>query len=109
MQQNVFKKKTIGVIFIFFMLTLLQSCYTYKIKPDDITPASQPQSMIYRTYFWGNIEGKKKPKPECHRNGLAEVEVHCSFGQSLITILTLGIYHPVKITWTCHQCLVTDK
>ena len=102
-----YQKKLLAALVIGFSL-FFQSCFTYKVKPADVTSASAPKSMTYWTYLWGNLESKNKPKHECSRNGLVEVEVKSPFGFSMLTIITLGIVHPVKITWTCHKCVIVE-
>ena len=64
--------------------------------------------------FWGLLN---KPQvvmtPNCDAldvNGVSEVTVKTNVGYALITIVTLGIYCPVNISWKCAKpCQQTDS
>ena len=43
-------------------------------------------------------------------NGVSEVTVKTNLGYALITVVTLGIYCPVNISWKCAKpCQQTDS
>ena len=104
-------KKFIPKGILMAMLTtavFCQGCYTYHIKPNDVTAATEyNKEAVQWFYAWGLWEGKK-PVPECKRNGLADVSVRTTFGGSILTFVTLGIVHPINIKWKCHQCMVIE-
>lgn len=95
---------------------LLHGCYSYRLATQaqpstDITAA---QSVRTHSLFWGIIN---KPQvittPTCDSlgvNGVAEVYVKNNFGNALVTVLTLGIYSPVRIEWKCSKpCTQTGE
>lgn len=95
---------------------LLSSCYSYRLATQaqpstDITTA---QSVRAYSLFWGIVN---KPQvittPTCDSlgvNGVAEVYVKNNFGNAFITVLTLGIYSPVRIEWKCSKpCAQTGE
>jgi len=53
-------------------------------------------------YFWG-LRQAADINPGCDPrfNHLNKVEVKTKFGQSLISVFTLGIIVPQTVTWTC--------
>ena len=53
-------------------------------------------------YFWG-LKQAADIKPPCDPrfNHLNKVEVRTKFGQSLISVFTLGIVVPQTVTWCC--------
>jgi hypothetical protein len=63
---------------------------------------------VIRSFFWGLVN---KPQdfhvPNCPDNtALDEVVFSKNFGQSLLTVITLGIVAPVRVKWKCHKpCL----
>ncbi len=83
------------------------SCFTYRVTTHaqattDNTPANSRKAC---SLFWGIIN---KPQvittPVCDSlgvNGVSEVVVKTNFGNALVTILTLGIYCPVRVEWKC--------
>ena len=92
-------------------LLVFNSCYSYRVA----THAQQGAELNSRTahsFFWGLIQNPKEiSTPICdslNANGVAIVTVKNNLGYSLITVLTLGIWAPMKITWQCSKpCQVT--
>ncbi len=67
------------------------------------TEMSKP--ITANSYFWGLL---KKPKdiytPLCDSlqvNGMSDVTISSNFGYSLITVVTLGIWSPIKVQYKC--------
>jgi len=95
---------------------LLSGCYSVRLSSQaqsatDIGPA---QSRRVVSLFWGLLN---KPQvvttPACDSLGLAgvsEVYVRTSFGGALLTVATLGIYHPQRMEWKCAKpCRQTEE
>jgi hypothetical protein len=53
-------------------------------------------------YFWG-LKQSKDIRPQCDKrnNHLNKVEVKTTPGNVLLTVITLGIVIPQKISWCC--------
>ena len=92
-------------------LLFLSSCYTYRVATH-AQPGTEFNSRTAHSFFWGLVQNPKEiATPICdslNANGVAVVQVKSNFGYSLITVLTLGIWSPMKIEWKCSKpCQVT--
>ena len=92
-------------------LLFLSSCYSYRIATH-AQPGTEFNSVTAHSFFWGLVQNPKEiTTPICdslNANGVALVQVKNNFGYSLITVLTLGIWCPMKIEWKCSKpCQVT--
>ena len=98
-------KKCFLVICILFIITT-ESCYHYRVINTRNDPGTEYRDTVMRSYLWGLVN---KPQnfhvPNCTDTcaALDEVVFSKKFGQSLITIVTLGIVSPVKVEWKCHK------
>ena len=98
-------KRSIRIILILTVAFTMQSCYHYRVLNTVNDPASvQYHKKVMWSYFWGAVN---KPQqftvPDCTSGGIDEVRVSTNFGNSLLTIGTLGIVCPVTIQWKCHK------
>jgi len=59
----------------------------------------QEQTQHVNRWAWGLWNGSVN-KPDCP-NGLHTVTATTTFSEKLVTIVTLGIYCPVDVTWYC--------
>jgi len=88
---------------------LLSSCYSYRIatraQPGAEFSKSKPTTV--HSFFWGLVQKPQTiPTPDCDSldvNGMAEVTMKTNFGYSLITVVTLGIWCPMKVEWKCSK------
>ena len=92
-------------------LLFLSSCYNYRIATH-AQPGTEFNSVTAHSFFWGLVQSPKEiATPICdslNANGVALVQVKNNFGYSLITVLTLGIWCPMKFEWKCSKpCQVT--
>lgn len=92
-------------------LLLFSSCYTYRVATH-AQPGTEFNSRTAHSFFWGLVQNPKEiATPICdslNTNGVAVVQVKSNFGYSLITVLTLGIWSPMRIEWKCSKpCQVT--
>ena len=99
--------KKICTCLLFVAIWSCSSCFSYRITTHaqgstDNIPANHKKAY---SLFWGLIN---KPQvittPVCDSmgvNGISEVVVKTNFGNTLITIFTLGIYCPVRVEWKC--------
>jgi hypothetical protein len=86
---------------------LFSSCYTYKVSTQ-AQPGGEYSTITAHAFFWGLVQ---KPKDYIHTSvcdslgvtGVSEVVVKTNLGYSLITVVTLGIWSPVKVKWKCSK------
>src|SRR5260370_37636678 len=87
-------------------LLLLSSCYSYRLNTH-AQPGAEINSITAHSFFWGLVQNPKEiATPICdslNANGVALVQVKTNFGYSLITVVTLGIWCPMKIQWKCSK------
>ena len=89
---------------VFFATT--ESCYHYRVINTHNDPGTEYRDTVMRSYLWGLVN---KPQnfhvPNCADtcSALDEVVYSKKFGQSLITVITLGIVSPVEVKWKCHK------
>ena len=98
--------KNILLVLCILILVTAESCYHYRIINTHNDPATEYRDTVMRSYFWGLVN---KPQnfhvPNCVDTcaALDEVVLSKKFGQSVITVITLGIVSPVEIKWKCHK------
>lgn len=97
-------KKLFIVLLILFVITI-QGCYQYRVINTNDDPVTEYEQRVVWSYAWGLVN---KPQnlhvPNCtDSTALNEVVYSKNFGQSLLTVVTLGIVSPVKIKWRCHK------
>ena len=95
-----------------FILTLsitttLSSCYTFRIQTH-AQPGTEFTTRTANAYFWGLLQDPRKgiTTPNCDSldiNGMSIVRVRTNVGYALITVVTLGIWCPIKIDWACSK------
>ena len=86
---------------------------TYLIYQDGGIGDSQPQNMpgtewkskTLNSFLWG-LWRQDLPVTNCRlangqRLGIEEIRVGRSFPQMLVTLLTLGLWAPTRISWRC--------
>jgi hypothetical protein len=99
-------KKIFLVLSILFFIITIQSCYHYRVINTRNDPGTEYRDTVLRSYFWGLVN---KPQnfhvPNCTDScaALDEVVFSKNFGQSILTVITVGIVSPVKVEWKCHK------
>lgn len=91
----------------------LSAVSTYLIYQDRGIGDSQPQNMpgtewetrTLNSFLWGLVR-QDLPVTNCRlgngqRLGIEEVRIGRSLPQMLITLLTLGLAAPVRVSWRC--------
>jgi hypothetical protein len=85
---------------------LFSSCYTYRISTH-AQAGTEVSTKTAHSFFWGLAQSPKEiTTPICdsiNANGMAVVQVKSNFGYSLITVVTLGIWSPMKVEWRCSK------
>lgn len=90
---------------LIFLMLFTTSCFHYRVINTNNDPSTEYEKKVLRSYLWGLIN---KPKdfhiPNCNNsNAIDEVNFSQKTGQSLVTILTLGIVCSVEVKWKCHK------
>jgi len=111
MQHQPFINRWRKLLLLAPILLLLNSCYSYRINTH-AQPGTEFNSVTAHSFFWGLVQNPKEiTTPICdslNTNGVALVQVKNNFGYSLLTVITLGIWCPMKIEWKCSKpCQVT--
>jgi len=92
---------------LFVLLLSFSSCFSYRLATKALpsTDITKVSSTPAYSLFWGILN---RPQiimtPNCDSlelNGVSEVIVRRNFGQSMVSLLTLGIYNPVRVEWKC--------
>src|SRR5437868_2694760 len=89
------------LLFILFVVSI-QGCYHYRVINTFNEPGTEYRDTVLRSYLWGLVN---KPQnfhvPNCTDTCAAidELVFSKNFGQSLLTVITLGIVSPVKVQW----------
>jgi hypothetical protein len=81
------------------VLTLLSGCAQHRIIVQTPNPTGQPVTVNSTAYAFGTVQ--PITAAQCNTNLLNEVRVHQNLGQSLVSVLTLGIVNPLKIEYIC--------
>lgn len=95
-------------IWVIGVTLLFSSCYTYRVTTQAQAGTEVNKTITAHSYFWGLAQ---KPPDFIHTpicdslgvNGMSEVTVKSNFGYSLITVVTLGIWSPMKLQWKCSK------
>lgn len=94
----------------FYFITVAlccSSCYSYRLATHDQPGSIYSESVTANSYLWGLVNKPTQIQtPVCDSlevNGVAEVTIKTNFGYALITVVTLGIWCPVKIVWICSK------
>jgi Bor protein len=97
---------TAAVLLLFISECMLTSCYSYKIATH-AQEGSEFQKDTIDSYFWGIMSKPAKLTTtlcdSLKTPGISELKVHRTFGNSLVTVLTLGIYSRVIVEYKCSK------
>ena len=88
-------------------IIIFSSCYSYKVATHAQAGTELSKPVTANAFFWGLIQKPAQIQtPVCDSlgvNGMSEVTVKTNFGYALITVVTLGIWCPVKVQWKCSK------
>lgn len=84
-------------------LLLLQGCAYHRLVVKVPNPADQTYHPVASGALgWGAVE-KRSVAEKCETSLLSEVRVKTSFGQALVTVLTLGLWQPARMEYRCSK------
>jgi hypothetical protein len=105
LQFSPFKKQALA--FLLAVTILFSSCFTYKVATHAQAGSELSKPVTANAFFWGLIQKPAQIQtPVCDSlgvNGMSEVTVKTNFGYALITVVTLGIWCPMKVQWKCSK------
>ena len=79
---------------------LLSGCATHRLIVAEPNPTDDRPGVVSSSAFgWGAVQ--RRTVADCDTNLIDEVRVRQNFGQALATVLTLGIWMPVRIEYRC--------
>ena len=92
-------------VFLVFMILSLGSCFHYRVVNTNNDPSTEYETKVLRSYWWGLVNNPKDFHiPNCkNSNAIDEVNFSQKFGQTLVTLITLGIVNSVEVKWKCHK------
>jgi hypothetical protein len=80
---------------------LLSGCWYHRIEVGSpVTGATDYESATYWSLAWGVWQREPQPT-NCNGQALKEVKVSSNLGFALITVVTLGLVAPERISWKC--------
>ena len=85
-------------ILLCFLLSL-GACASHRITVAEPNPTGKEQSETSKSIAFGNVQPRTVVK--CSTNLIDEVTIKLNFGQTLASIITLGIYQPITVRYRC--------
>lgn len=109
------------VVLIFFMAFLFSSCSTVHVyqagSKGGLVEGNQPgtewESKKVNTFLWGALR-QDVIIEDCRlgdgtRLNIEEVKIEKNFGSILVSVITIGLWEPSKISWKCAKPKVPRK
>lgn len=78
---------------------LLDGCASHRIMVANPNPSGPYRSVQSTALGFGAAE--RRTVVDCPTNLLDEVRVRQSFGEALLTVVTLGLVAPARVTYRC--------
>lgn len=89
------------LIILLLSIPLINGCYHYRVVAPDPEPATDYESRVAHSLFWGLLQSKDISADDCQSNALDEVRMTTNLGYSVISVATLGIWMPMNVQWKC--------
>lgn len=80
-------------------VSLLGGCATHRLVAPHPNPYGEPQRVSSVAFGWGAVQ--KRTVVTCDNSLIDEVRVKQNLGQSLVTVVTLGLVMPTTIEYVC--------
>lgn len=107
------QKRLVLMVLVLACVSLSAGCYSYHVYQVGGTqdrelgnqPATEWQGKTLHSFLWGNVR-QDLPVANCTlgdgtRTGIEEIRVNTNLGYAALTVLTLGIWSPLKVNWRC--------
>jgi hypothetical protein len=88
------------------VLLSLAGCAEHRLIVKRPNPTGAPIMAKSQSFGWGAVQ--QRIAAECTTNLIDEVRVHQDFGQALVSVLSLGLYMPTRIEYTCANVPSSD-
>jgi len=101
-------KAAVRVVFKILTALVLLSAISSddcRVLTTSTDPATEYQTKVVWSYFWGLVDGPKSFQvPNCRsNNAMDEVTYSRKFEHSFLNFLTLGTVSPIEVRWKCHK------
>lgn len=98
---NSYSQRLQAYLVILLILPFLSGCYHYRVTAPDPDPATEYESRVAHSLFWGLVQSRDISADDCLSNALDEVHMTTNLGYSVISVATLGIWMPMNVQWRC--------
>jgi hypothetical protein len=85
--------------FLLAALWLLAACAQQRLIVAHPNPTGEPVTVNSNAFGFGAVE--RRTVAECPTNLIDEVRIHQNLAQALATVLTLGLWIPIRIEYRC--------
>jgi len=99
-RRNPFYRFLIAFLLLSYLMAL-QSCYHYNVRVPEPDPGTVPKTKTVHALLWGLVQPNTVADNCEESNTLNHVRATTNVGFALLTIITLGIYVPMQLEWTC--------
>ncbi len=98
-------KSSLKLLLLLIAIISLSSCYSSRVIGDGSDPVSgengkATQEITIHSWLWG-ISSKSLTDDQCRSGTFQKIEVKDNLLFSILNVITLGIYKPTKICYTC--------
>jgi Bor protein len=97
--RHIKEEMTMRSVYMLAALALLSGCAQHRLVVPRPNPTGAPLTVNSKAFAFGTVQPRNVAK--CDTNIIDEVRVHQNLGQSLVSVLTLGIYMPTTIEYVC--------
>jgi len=80
-------------------ILVVTGCAQHRLVVARPNPTGEPVMINSTAFAFGTLQPRNVAT--CNTNLIDEVRVHQNLGQALLTVLTVGIYMPVRIEYFC--------
>jgi hypothetical protein len=92
------RKRSVFIVLV-AIVVLTEGCYHYRISMRG-EAATEPHKKTMHALFWGLVQ-ENQFADNCQGKGIHEVRVSTNFGYVLVSVVTVGIWVPMDIEWSC--------
>jgi hypothetical protein len=76
-------------------------CYhVHVVSPRYSDKGPRSESHTVHAFFWGLLQPTDLTL-DCVSDGVADIQYETNLGYSLLSVVTLGLWMPMEVQWTC--------
>jgi hypothetical protein len=103
-------KQGFPVLILLAGLAYAQGCANYHVQ----IPDSHPADINYRggtmhAFLWGTWYDPQVMAAECEGEGINDVVIKRNYLHDLASVLTLGIWMPMEVTFRCEESGIVEE